>query len=244
MIVKNRKKQKSKPVIVTNLDHIDNASNMLQIPYNYLLALEKAGAIPICLPPGINKRDFVLALKNCDGILLIGGRDYDPHLWGDERHKETLLISKTRQNFDISFARYALDLGYPVLGICGGHQLINILAGGTLFTSLETQFPGSLCHRPRNDPSGKAYHEVTVDKSCRLFSDLESTEFEVNSFHHQAVKNLGRGLRVVARAPDGVIEGIEGINSPMFGVQWHPEKEIDDPIQKKILKKFISICQK
>ncbi len=225
------------------MTNLDLTGDLLQIHYDYLIALEKAGAIPLCAPPGIKKRDIPQALKRCDGILLIGGRDYDPRLWGEEMQPDTVLISLTRQKFDINFAHCAQEAGIPILGICGGHQLINIAAGGTLFTSLETQIKGALVHRSRSGPFQKAYHPVSVDRTSRLLSELGSTDLEVNSFHHQAVKDPGRGLQVTARAPDGVIEAIEGIDKPVFGVQWHPEKELSDPVQMKIFKKFVVICR-
>jgi putative glutamine amidotransferase len=233
------KKSKSGPVIMTNMD-LDEKLNSLQIPFNYLVALKQAGAIPVCLPPVLNKDDLPLALKHCDGILLTGGRDYHPHLWGGEIHEENVLISKTRQEFDIILGRFAWDNGYPILGICGGQQLINILAGGTLYTSVQTQVQNALPHRhPKFEP---VYHRVTIDTSGRLFAGFESAEINVNSFHHQAIKELGTGLRVVGKTSDGVIEAVESMDAPVFAVQGHPEKEMEDPIQQKIFQNFVAIC--
>ncbi len=242
MTVKNEQNQTAKPVIVTNLDH-DEASNMLQISSRYLTALIKAGAVPFCLPPYISECDMPSVLEKCDGVLLIGGKDYDPQLWGEERQKENVLISKTRQDFDIRFARRVLSLELPVLGICGGHQLVNLAAGGTLFAALETQYPGVLNHWPTLPPPANNHHPVTVDKTGRLFSGLAATKLEVNSFHHLAVKEVGHGLRVVGRAPDGVIEALEGNNSLVFTVQWHPEMEPDNPACQQIFAKFVSACR-
>jgi|WetSurMetagenome_2_1015567.scaffolds.fasta_scaffold15812_2 putative glutamine amidotransferase len=242
MKVEKSRTGKSGPVIVTNLD-LDEKSNNLMVPFNYLRALKQAGAVPVCLPPVLDKRDLSLALKNCDGVLLTGGRDYDPHLWGGEIHEENVLISQIRQEFDILLGRLAWDNGYPVLGICGGHQLINILAGGTLYTSVQTQVPQALVHRPRTFTSPPVYHQVTIDMSGRLFDGLESSELKTNSYHHQAVKDLGAGLRVTGKTSDGVIEAVEGTGAPVFGVQWHPEKELDDPVQQKIFRNFVAICR-
>jgi putative glutamine amidotransferase len=239
-MIKIKKNVKSKPVIAVNLD-LDERTNSLVVPFNYLLALEKAGAVPVCLPPVLSKDDLSLALQHCDGVLLIGGRDYEPQLYGAEIHEENVLISKTRQNFDIILGRHAWDHEYPVFGICGGHQLINIIAGGTLFTSIQTQVDGALVHR--NPAFQPAYHKVTIDKTCRLFSGLLSIEINVNSFHHQAIKDLGAGLRIVAKTADGVIEAVESTDAPVFGIQWHPEKELDDPAQKQIFENFVSICE-
>lgn len=240
MIAKPHRARKSKPVIMTNLDHIEGS---LQIRFDYPVSLGKAGAIPLCIPPNLNQAGLATVLERCDGVLLIGGRDYDPHLWGGEIHAENVLISKTRQDFDVALARCAVEQGIPVFGICGGQQLLNIIAGGTLYTSVETQHPGALVHRSRTAPSQKVCHEVTFDKTGRLFAGLDAPVMKVNSFHHQAVKNLGAGLRVVARATDGVIEAIEGITAPVFGVQWHPEIELDDPIQMKLFENFVNICR-
>jgi putative glutamine amidotransferase len=241
MIARPRRGTKSKPIIVTNLDHVEE-SKALQIRFDYLVSLERAGAIPLCIPPGLKKSDLARTLENCDGVLLIGGKDYDPRLFGETVHEQNVLVSKTRQDFDILLTHYALDNGLPVFGICGGQQLLNILAGGTLYTNVETQHPGAIAHR--SNPVGKKIsHEVTIDRTGRLFGGLEGEALNVNSFHHQAVKNLGAGLRVVARAPDGVIEGIEGTATPVFGVQWHPEIELDDPVQMKLFQNFVEICR-
>lgn len=242
MMVKNEQKRAAKPVIVTNLDH-DDTSNTLQLSFNYLAALVTAGALPLCLPPYINEGDIPSLLEKCDGVLLIGGKDYDPQLWGEDRQKENVLMSKTRQDFDMIFARCVLSRGLPVLGICGGHQLVNLAAGGTLFAALETQYPGALFHWPTLPPPANNHHQVTVDQTCCLFSRLAAANFEVNSYHHLAVKKVGYGLRVVARAPDGVIEALEGTNSPVFTVQWHPEKEPDNPVYQQIFQQFAAVCR-
>jgi len=234
-------KSKTKPVIVTNLDH-DDEKNMLLIPFNYLIALKKAGAVPLCLPPNMDKQDIAEALKICDGILLIGGKDYDPHLYGAEIHQENMLISKTRQDFDISLFKSALAKNIPVFGICGGQQLINIVSGGTLYTSVETQHPGASRHRWPTFPPEPVYHQATIDNTSRLFTGLDS-EIMVNSYHHQAVKKPGAGLRITAKSADGVIEGIESISSPVFSVQWHPEKELDDPVQQQLFENFVNVCR-
>jgi putative glutamine amidotransferase len=239
MIARHRGR-KSKPLIMTNLDHVEEG-NQLQIRLDYLVSLEKAGAVPVCVPPNLKEGDIALALEGCDGVLLIGGKDYDPQLWGGAAHEANVLISKTRQDFDVLLARYAVEQGLPVFGICGGQQLLNILAGGTLYTNVETQRPGALVHRSRV-MGQKACHEVAVDRTGRLFAGLEAAALNVNSFHHQAVKDVGAGLRVVARATDGVIEGIEGIGTPVFGVQWHPEIELNDPLQMKLFQNFVDVC--
>jgi putative glutamine amidotransferase len=239
---KSARSKGSRPVIITNLDHVDDKSNMLQVRLDYTSSLEKAGAIPLCLPPQAVSGDTFGVLEHCDGVLLIGGRDYDPRLYGAELHAENVLISKIRQDFDLALAKYALEKGLPVFGICGGHQLINIVLGGSLYTSVETQIPNALVHRARSAPPSKVFHPVNIATDCRLFRGLESP-LKVNSFHHQGVKELGKGLRVTARAPDGAIEGIELTGRPVFGVQWHPEMEPGDAVQQRLFKNFVDICR-
>jgi len=242
MNAQSRKAKTTKPVILVNMDYVDEKWKTIQVPPGYLISLENAGAIPVCVPPYLKKRDVLALLKMADGVLLIGGRDYDPRLWGEPPHEHTILIPKLRQRFDILLAKCALEQGYPLFGICGGHQLINIVSGGTLFTSLETQVPGALRHNSFPDLTQNNYHPVTIDKTSRLLSVIGDTTLTVNSFHHQAIKLLGSGLRITAKAADNIIEGIEGTNAPVFGVQWHPEKELNDVMQQKLFKRFTAIC--
>lgn len=237
-----REKGTYKPVIMVNMDH-DTKNNNLTAPFNYLLALERAGALPLLVPPGIEKQDFPQVLEHSDGIVFIGGPDYDPHLYGEELHEENFLISEARQEFDLALARYVLDEGFPVFAICGGHQLLNIVTDGSLYTSVQTQVPGALTHRWPTFPPQPVYHQVTIDKACRLFSGLGSGEIKTNSYHHQAVKKLGTGLRITARTADGVVEGLEKPGAPVYGVQWHPEKELDDPLQQQLFRNFVEICR-
>ena len=256
----NSKKRKSKPLIVTNLDHNDGPANVLQINFDYLIGLENAGAIPLCLPPSSHKNDIKAALTGCDGVLLIGGKDYDPHLWGAERHPETLLMSKTRQDFDINLARYALDRGYPVLGICGGHQLLAIARGGALIQNIQTEWV-SLQGKPplphakdeRLGPEATSFlHALAIREDslvARAIGSAPATGLSVNSFHHQAVRpeNVGEGLYASAWSADGVIEALEPAPDSawarsgrfLLGVQWHPERMQDQTPQRRLFRSFI-----
>jgi len=242
MSTQSSKNSKTKPVILVNTDYIEEKGETVQISANYPQSLKKAGAIPVLVSPYLNKSDILTLLEMADGVLLIGGRDYDPGLWGEPPHERTMLIPKLRQDFDILLTKCAMERGIPTFGICGGHQLINIVAGGSLFTHIEAQVTNALRHSPFPDFTKTIFHPVTIDPTSRLLSIIGDTTMTVNSYHHQSVRGLGRGLRVTATAPDGVIEGIEGVNALVFGVQWHPEKEIQDAVQQKLFKQFVAIC--
>ena len=230
------------PLLLINTDYQDGSPDMVQISANYIDALQDAGAAVACVPSTSRERDMAAFLEIADGVVLIGGKDYDPGLWGEPRHKTTMLISIRRQIFDLAFARFALEEELPVLGICGGHQLINIVSGGTLYTSIEDQVDGALTHWPK-EMSSPVYHPVTIDRTGSLFTGFEKDTLQTNSFHHQSIKKLGNGLRVTATAPDGVIEGIEKDDSPVFGVQWHPEKDKEDTVSKHLFTRFVDICR-
>src|SRR5215213_5523441 len=183
----------------------------------YLQALERAGAVPVVLPPCVS--DLGALLSRLDGVCLSGGPDLDPDAYGSrERHAELGPTEPSLDDFELALARAALARGVPLLGICRGAQALNVACGGTLHQHL----PG---HR-QSEPGCRVTHEVEVLPGTRLAGLIGAGPLAVNSFHHQAVERLGRGLRVAARAADGTVEAIEG---PGFaiGVQWHAEALAD-----------------
>jgi putative glutamine amidotransferase len=183
----------------------------------YLQRIDVAGAVPVVLPPCVS--DVEALISRLDGICLSGGPDLDPEAYGArDRHEELGPTEPSLDAFELALARAALERGLPLLGICRGSQTLNVACGGTLHQHL----PG---HR-QAEPSTQATHEVEVVPGTRLAALIGPGTTAVNSFHHQAVDALGRGLRVSARASDGTVEGIEG---PGFaiGVQWHAETLAD-----------------
>ena len=183
----------------------------------YLLAIERAGAVPVVLPPIVT--DVECLLDRLDGVCLSGGPDLDPEAYGArERHAELGPTEPSLDDFELALARAAIERGIPLLGICRGAQALNVALGGTLHQHL----PG---HR-QAEPGTDTTHEVEVLPGTRLAAVVGGGTLAVNSFHHQAVDRLGRGLRVAARAADGTVEAIEG---PGFaiGVQWHAETLAD-----------------
>jgi len=192
----------------------------------YADSISRAGGVPLVLPP--LERDVDRALEALDGILLSGGDDYDPRLYRQRRHESLRPIHPRRNRADPRLARRALRSGLPILGICGGLQLLNIVLGGDLIQDIESLVPGALRHR---SPSRRrpVRHSIRIQPGTLLASVAGKLEASVNTFHHQAVGRVGRGLRVSAMADDGIVEGLEaGGGDPgrfLLGVQWHPERD-------------------
>ena len=180
----------------------------------YLRTLDAAGAIPVVLPP-VGVPGVAELLDRLDGLCLSGGPDLDPAAYGArERHPELGPTEPSLDEFELALARAALDRGMPILAVCRGAQALNVACGGTLHQHL----PGHRQTAPAGDPT----HDVDVAARSRLARIMRARTLAVNSFHHQAVDRLGAGLRIVATAPDGTVEAIEGAGF-VIGVQWHAE---------------------
>src|SRR5215217_3708010 len=191
----------------------------------YLRAIEAAGGMPVVLPPLGDARRL---LERLDGICLSGGPDLDPAAYGaGERHAELGPTEPSLDAFELALARAADRRGVPMLGICRGAQALNVARGGTLHQHVAG-------HR-QTGAAGDLTHAVHVEAGSRLAALVGAGDVRVNSFHHQAVERLGRGLRAVAHAPDGTIEGIEAPAHPfLVGVQWHAEGLVADPAHRAL----------
>lgn len=185
-----------------------------------------AGGIPILLAPLEEAKDIEGLLNRLDGLILSGGDDVWPERYGQTRHARTNLVSKERDTFDFQLARQALDMDIPVLGICHGIQLINVVMGGTLIQDIPSH--------------SKVTHKVTVEGGTHLYEFLKTDVLMVNSSHHQAIDRLGEGLKVSATAEDGIVEAVEGTrHSLVMGVQWHPERMLEDSTQRRLFTAFL-----
>ena len=188
----------------------------------YTDAVELAGGVPVVLPVVDDPALVDEQLDLVDGLVLTGGPDLSPSLYGARKHPKTRLMLPARQVYDLELARAAVRRDIPVLGICGGLQLVNVAFGGDLVQHLPDEVGDRVPHRVE----GGAYtsHEVIVQPHSRLHRILGVERLAVNSGHHQAASKVGGGLRVTARAPDGVIEALE-LKGDIFCVcvQWHPE---------------------
>lgn len=191
----------------------------------YAHSISRAGGIPILLTPPIGPGRAADALAPLDGLVLTGGHDVDPQ-WYDARPSPALgPVDPHRDEFELALFHAARSRGMPILGICRGLQLVNVALGGTLYQDLPTEQPGDILHDPPVARDART-HAITLSPGSRLQSALDTGVLEINSFHHQAIRDLAPGLTVTARADDGVIEGVEGRaeDSWLLAVQWHPEE--------------------
>lgn len=195
----------------------------------YLLAIERAGGLPVVLPPLLSGAIDPL-LDRLDGLCLSGGPDLDPTAYGAQPHEHLGEIEPDLDAFELTLAQHADRRGMPVLGICRGAQAMNVARGGTLHQHV-ADVVGETVHHRQHELGHVPTHLVVVEDDTRLAGITGPGELAVNSFHHQAVERLGRDLTVSARATDGLVEAIEddtGADRLFLGVQWHAEGLVED----------------
>ncbi|HSD27414.1 MAG TPA: gamma-glutamyl-gamma-aminobutyrate hydrolase family protein [Vicinamibacteria bacterium] len=190
---------------------------------DYVRSVDQAGAVPVVLPP-VSPGVAPALLDRLDGLLLSGGVDVDPALYGQEPHPKLGRVDRRRDDFELALVREALRRDLPVLAICRGHQVLNVATGGTLVQDIPSLVQGQVSHDGPG-PRWRRAHKVEVTAFSRLREILGQDTVQVNSIHHQAVDRVGDGLVVSARCPDdGVVEGLERPGSRfVVAVQWHPE---------------------
>ncbi len=191
----------------------------------YVHAVETSGGLPILIPM-INDVNILTALlSRLDGLLLSGGIDVHPSHYGEEVHPLTQEFDIELDEFEITLASWAIQQDIPVLGVCRGMQLINVVLGGTLYQDIDNQYPNSIPHSNRHLPHTHLAHHIIVEPGSRMEKILGAGEVWVNSLHHQAIKDPGKGVRITGRAPDGIAELLEVTgNRFVMAVQSHPEE--------------------
>lgn len=226
-----------KPLIGITGNYDDDAGSILLKDY-YVKAVYMAEGVPVILPPTRDENLIRNYLSVCRGVLLSGGGDIDPAWWGANSVKRMGRICPLRDYFEIQLTRMAAEQNIPVLGICRGCQVMNVAGGGGLIQDLSGEFEHNQ-NAPRNLP----FHVIFIENGSRLASIIEKQSIRVNSFHHQAVNYLGRGLRITACAPDGTVEALEDPGQTFFiGVQWHPEC-LTDEASAQLFKAFVASAQ-
>lgn len=194
----------------------------------YVKGIVAAGGTPLLLPPVCDAEQVAALVSLCDGILLTGGADVDPSAYGEERLAECGSACAERDCFEIAVIKEALRKEKSIFGICRGSQILNVALGGSLWQDIPSQLKGSISHKGSDEDPAK--HGVALaDKALASVIGANSESFLVNSYHHQAVKGIGDGLCVLARAEgDGMVEGIYMPDRRfVLGVQWHPELWIE-----------------
>jgi putative glutamine amidotransferase len=207
-------------------DASEGGAPLMSVRPTYLRALEAAGAVPLLIHLSDDMEVVRALYDRCAGVLLPGGDDVDPCHFGETPHPRLGDVDPQRDAVELALARWSREDRRPLMGICRGIQVLNVAFGGSLWQDIPAQLPDSLDHRHNThlrqyDVFG---HELMLDPDSWLAGRLDAGEVLANTMHHQAVKEVGAGLRVVGRAPDGVIEAVEGVG-PQFvvGVQCHPE---------------------
>lgn len=194
----------------------------------YIDAVEKAGGKPVLLPLISSEEEAEELLKAIDVLIMTGGEDIDPAYYNEEPDPNLEEVNKERDVSDFALLKVAIEKDFPVLAICRGCQLLNVITGGTLYQDLPTGFNSKISHR---DPEEEdfAYHDITIEEDTILAGMLGTGPISVNSWHHQGIKDLGDGLIVTATAEDGLVEAIQKEWAPcIIGVQFHPEWHVDD----------------
>jgi putative glutamine amidotransferase len=204
----------------------------------YLEAVEQAGGIPVVLPPLRSPAIGALLSRLC-GLLLSGGPDLDPEAYGASGHALLGPTWPVLDAFEVALARRADRLGLPILGICRGAQTLNIARGGTLHQHLPDITDGTVHHR-QSSSGERTSHDVTIASGSLLANVVGAGRLAVNSFHHQAIDRLGRGLRAVAWASDGTIEAVEApARAFVLGVQWHAETLVAHRRERDLFKRLV-----
>ncbi len=205
---------------------------------NYCTAVAAAGGLPVPLPHEPDLADDYLA--RCDALIVTGGAfDVDPAMFGAATRHDSVTTKDRRTAFEMAITRAAIDGDLPLLGICGGQQLLAVALGGTLIQHIPDEVPDALAHEQPN-PRDQPGHAIAITRGTLLHRITGTTGMSVNSAHHQAVKDVADGTVIDAVAPDGVIEGIEAPGRKFcLGVQWHPEFGID-PGDRRIFEALIA----
>ena len=236
-----------KPLIgITTRNRKDSDGHPLTaLQHSYLNAIVQAGGMPMPIPSMLAEEDFADLYSRLNGILFSGGGDVSLEYFSGSDHPRIGEVDKARDTTEITLMRAAANDGKPILGICRGAQVLNVALGGTLYTHIPDQIKGALDHDYPGDLRRVLVHSVNVDEITRSAAIFGETLLNVNSLHHQGLKDIAPGLRVAGHAPDGLVEVVELPGHPYaVAVQWHPEWLTDQPSMQRLFKTFVDASGK
>lgn len=220
-----------------------NQNGHYELPGVYLDCIYRAGGAPVMLAPVDHGRLASDWVNHLDGLVLTGGYDLDPALYGESRHPSVENVDPARDASELALVRIALEVGLPLFAICRGLQVLNVALGGTLHQHLTDNVEHCIAHRKETDEATQ--HPVHIEPDSRLRRILGVDESDGASWHHQAINTLAQTLHPVAYAADGVIEAVELPGHPWcIGVQWHPEMSAaKDPVQQRLFDSLVSAAE-
>lgn len=214
---------------------------------DYIKAIVQMGGIPVVLPYLSNDLDIKSVVEKIDGLYATGGYDIDPTLFNEEPHVNLGTIIPERDKFEITLIKETLKANKPILAVCRGCQILNIVMDGDMYQDIYSQIDHALLQHQQNAPSGHGSHYVQIQKDSLLYKLSKTDKIKVNSRHHQANRHVPKPLIISGRASDGIIEAVESKEHDfVLGLQWHPENmlaEQNDKVSSKIFAGFIEACK-
>lgn len=232
--------RQNNPPIIGITTYGRNKKNEYHLTATYVESVRAAGGLPILLPPG--ERDFKSLFDLVDGLIFTGGGDIDPSYFGRSSNETVYGIDAERDEFELPLARLSMDESVPVLGICRGAQVMAVANGGDLVIDIPSEIDTTIKHRGK---PVRPKHLVKIEEDSLLVKVVENSEILVTSSHHQAPRRMPEGWRVVAYAPDGIIEAFEYEAHPwMLAVQWHPEMDPDDRNHQRLFEALVEAARK
>lgn len=229
----------ARPVIGITVDHTED-HKQYQSPCAYSIAVDKAGGLPLLLPYRASLENIPQYVDLLDGIIFSGGSDLHPSCYGEAYHPRCVPVDPYREKFERALMAEVEKRRLPTLGICMGSQLMNLHRGGSMIQFLPDHPRDQAIEHRRLEKDVEVRHKVTLVPNTTAARAIGHTEVLANSSHKQSVKTLGRGLKVIATSPDGVIEGVEDDTFPLWlGVQWHPERLHEEEDHLKLFKLLV-----